>query len=251
MITVAGNNVPFGGSCNKYYNKSRRISADSVKLDIVKKRQQLVYDVFAAPPPRTPIGTVGINRSFLTNTFFPLYSTFFAELGYRVVLSEDVDPAGIDRSRAELCFPAEIAHGAFESLLSLKPDVIFMPKLFSLPVDGDRGDRKFQSTCLLLMSEAYWLTAAFKQGSSLPRLISPQIDWHLGLPSAQKIFAKTAQELGKKKSTGEAAYQKAVEQQKACVHAIKTLGREALEEIEQNPETSAVVLFGRAYNTFA
>ena len=61
--------------------------------------------------------TVGINKSLLTNSFFPLYYQFFYGLGYDVLLSNELDKEGIEKKGASFCYPVEISHGALENLI--------------------------------------------------------------------------------------------------------------------------------------
>ena len=42
VYTVNGKKFPFGGSCNKYYNKSSRISDNWEHLDYVRKRGHII-----------------------------------------------------------------------------------------------------------------------------------------------------------------------------------------------------------------
>ena len=58
---------------------------------------------------------IGINRSFLVNTYYPLYSTFFAKLGFKIVIPDSCSQKGIDQKNAPFCYPAELAHGVITS----------------------------------------------------------------------------------------------------------------------------------------
>ena len=93
IMIINGKKFTFGGVCNKYYNLIHHLTYDSVKLNYVKKRQAWVFN----NPPSTTIPSterrkrVGLSRSYLTNRFYPLYSSFFTHLGYDVVLSEKVE----------------------------------------------------------------------------------------------------------------------------------------------------------------
>ena len=132
-ITVEGKTYPFGGACNRYYNLRHNVRYDVEKLDLVRQRQQLVFETFAGRP-RTEDASdpprVAISRSFLTGTYYPLYSTFFAEIGFTPVLVEEPSQTGIDQRNAAFCYPAELAHGFFLSMLEARPrpDYIFLPR---------------------------------------------------------------------------------------------------------------------------
>ena len=99
---------------------------------MVRLRQQLVFEkygtqsVFDADSDssvknnRKSQKRIGINRSFLVNTYYPLYSTFFAELGFKIVVPDVYTQKGIDQRNASFCYPAELTHGFFHSLIEMK-----------------------------------------------------------------------------------------------------------------------------------
>ncbi|MCU0665260.1 MAG: acyl-CoA dehydratase activase, partial [Myxococcota bacterium] len=250
-MIIEGRKYPFGGACNKYYNELHRVQYDPAEHDYVRRRQDLVFETHAAQPPARPKARIGVLRTFLTNRYYPLYSHFFAQLGLEPVLSKKVDEAGMRRSAAEMCYPAEIAHGALANLLSLDVDYLFLPKLFSLPVEGGNTDRKFQASCLLLQSEAYWLRSAFAKELAGKKLIEPQFDFNEGIRARRGQFATLAAQMGASWFEGSAAFGHAVEAQEACETDIKDLGQQALRALQRDPSQRAVVLFGRAYSAFA
>jgi predicted CoA-substrate-specific enzyme activase len=143
MITVEGKKYPFGGACNRYYNLRHNVSYDIASLDLVKIRQKLIFEKYgASSPSQSDIkqqGTIGFNRSFLTNTYYPLYSNFFAELGYEISLPAEPAQEGIEQRNAPFCYPAELAHGFFYSLIEsgTSLDYIFLPHFKAVPGDKD------------------------------------------------------------------------------------------------------------------
>ncbi len=250
-MIIEGRKFPFGGACNKYYNLIHHIRYDKNQFDIVSQRQHMVFSTHAAAPLKEG-KTVGINRSFLTNTFYPLYSNFFTSLGMKIVLSPEVDPEGIKRKRSAYCFPGEIAHGALYSLLKTKPDFLFLPKLVELYVEGmPHRRREHQCTCLLLQSEPYYLKSAFKDMLSSTEVLSPVIDFSQGYASMESTFAALAKTCGIDEEKGRWAFKAALKAQNECFAEMKHKGAEALERLEKDPSRIGIVLFGRPYNAFA
>ncbi|GAH75546.1 unnamed protein product, partial [marine sediment metagenome] len=123
-IRIENKTYPFGGACNKYYNIRQKLRVDADQHDLVVKRQELVYDQFAPDlddlPADAPV--IGLTRSFLMNTYYPLFAHFFKELGFRPIAADAVDEQGLDRCAAPFCYPCEIAHGFFHNLLDRNPD---------------------------------------------------------------------------------------------------------------------------------
>lgn len=251
MLSINGKKYPFGGACYKYYNQGSATKADRADHDFVAIRQEMVFEPTEIRKTKAPKLRIGMPRSFLTNQFHPYWSAYFAALGCEVVLSETVDPDGLRRKHADFCYPAEIAHGTLADLLKKPLDHIFLPKVFSLPVAGGNGDRAWQSTCLLVMSESYWLQQTFRNDLKTMKLLEPELDLAKGLNAQTEALEAMAAQLGRTRAQGRDAALLAVAAQEKFQADLKQVGRRALERLEAHPERMANVLFGRPYNAFA
>ncbi len=79
-------------------------------------------------------GTVGIPRVLNMYENYPFWATFFAKLGYRVVLSPQstrkIYELGIESIPSESeCYPAKLAHGHVSWLIHQNVDFIFYPAI--------------------------------------------------------------------------------------------------------------------------
>lgn len=250
IMEVAGKKYPFGGACNKYYNQRLNIIADTKKNDYVKIRQDLVFDKYAPSLPSQEKNekTIGINKSFISNTFYPLYYNFFAKLGFRVALSDTVDPAGIDKIMSSFCYPVEISHGLFQNLINKKPDYIFLPHITQLANQNESCS--YKKLCVFAQAEPYYLKSAFGE-NCLPPIISPVIDFSQPKEKIIRIFEEIALILKKRASDGRKAFLFADQKQQEMFKEFKESGRKILEELEKDKNNFAMVLFGRPYNGFA
>ncbi|MEE8399111.1 MAG: acyl-CoA dehydratase activase [Desulfobacterales bacterium] len=257
-ITLEGNTYAFGGACNRYYNIRSKIRVDAERFDLVKTRQRLIFETYGVPPSETgksgPRGRIGINRSFLTNTYYPLYSTFFSILGLEPVLPDSPSQEGIDRRNAAFCYPGELSHGFFFTLLEMEnpPEFIFLPhfKAVAVPDDHPRS-----VVCPLLQGEPFYLRAAFQEEiSALEKkgttILTPLIDLTGGLSGAREALIAVARQMGINRKEAKAAFQAAAKRQEACQAEMTSIGKEALCELEADPEKMAVVLFSRSYSGF-
>ncbi len=251
MIIIDGKKYPFGGACNKYYNQVHQVSHDVTNYDYVRKRQDLLFSDFYTPGPEGA-HTIGIPRSYLTHLLLPLYSEFFAKIGYQIVLSDKVDPDGLKRTRSSLCYPGELAHGCFADLIKKNTDYLFLPKVIELFVENSVSRRReHQSTCMLLQSEPYYVPAAFKGMYDERKLLSPTLDFAQGWNTQEQAFVELGRMLGAGKREARIAYHAGVKRLQAFQSAVKGLGREALASLKDNPDAIAMILFGRPYNAFA
>ncbi len=243
---------PFGGACNRYYNIRLKKKTETDHLDLIKVRRQLLFDKYVPASridPHAP--RIGINTTFATHWIFPLYYNFFAQLGCEVVTPDEIEEAAFDRQTSSLCFPAQIGLGLFESLTKKNPDFIFMPHVEELYVPKGNTRKEFSSTCIFVQGEAFWLQRAFQEKNLDERIIAPTINFAGGWEKGRAAFTKVALDLGFSRPQAMAAFQKALDVQRAFEEECKSLGKKALEELHNDPEKFAVVLLGRPYNAFA
>ena len=240
IIEVAGERHPFGGACNRFYNLRMRETRDTERLNLVRLRQRLV---FREPcPPARDAKTVGINRSFLTNTYYPLFYGFFTRLGLRVILPAEVKPEGVNRKGSSFCYPCDISHGLCADLLARDPDFLFLPHILEVEGNGQACHR----TCPFVQGEPYLLREAF--GIKTPMLI-PLLWFRRGIAGQKPRFLELAREMGFGSRQAAEAFACGCRAQQDFFAECRRIGREFLEALR--PEETAIVLFGRSYNAFA
>ena len=234
IININGKKYPFGGACNKYYNLQEEHHSDIKDNNLINLRQELVFDkyIYPAELPRDA-KSVGIPKSFLTNTLFPLYYNYFTQLGFRVVLGDNVKQVGIEKKESSFCFPVELAHGFFQDLIDRKVDYIFLPHVLEV---YNQDSKFFDRTCVLLQSETYYLKTTFKEDLGDIKILSPVISFADGYENAKEKFIELALQLGKDKPLASASYDYATEIQKEMLTEFKFIGRKAIEDLEDDPD---------------
>ncbi len=255
-IRVEGKTHPFGGACNRWYNVRSQIDVDADKLDLVKKYEKLVFPE-DLPGEGTQSGqrklTVGVNKSFFVNTYYPLYRHFFHQLGFKVQLPTAMDAEGVDYRGAAFCYPAEIAHGFFLNLLNKRPDYLFLPHLKGLSPEGD--DRP-GTTCPFSQGEPYFLATAFKENEIMAglqkqgRILKPVLDFSGDHKRAAESLARSVKVLGVGRRKALAAYEEARRTQEAFADEMKINCSRVLQKLEQDRSRIAIVVVGRSYNSF-
>ena len=266
MIELEGNTYPFGGACNRYYNLRHNIRFNVKKLDMVRVRQRLVFEKYGAQSVfdadqnfpgekrKTTQKRIGVNRSFLVNTYYPLYSNFFAKLGFEVVVPNSYTQKGIDQKNASFCYPAELTHGYFHTLIGMKnpPEYIFLPHFKALPIsDGNSSSQ----VCPFVQGETFYLQAAFHQKldelkTKGTKILTPLLDLTKGLKEAKTPLIETAVQMGVRRKAAISAFKAAVKQQTACMAEMHHIGKNILQQLESDPNQIAVVIFARPYNGF-
>jgi predicted CoA-substrate-specific enzyme activase len=269
VIKIKDRKYPFGGVCNKYYNAAHHLEIDPRPFDLVARRQDALYGrnghkrQLAAELGGTSVSaanrvddetktrkSIGLSRSFFVNSLYPLYHRFFSELGLEVIVSDTVDPEGIARTYSSFCFPAEISHGMLMDLVKKNPDYLFLPRVYEMSVENPRSvEPGHQCTCITAFGEAYYLKSAFKDIRS--EIVEPLLNFSKGWDSQEKAFADIGEQLGCTREAAREAYHLGVKDLKNFIAYRKSIGTAALEEIEKDPNSVGVVLFGRPYNAFA
>ena len=236
-IRIDGKTHPFGGACNRWYNLRLARRADPEGLDLVRRWECLAFDKADVVMDR-PAGVVGVNKSFFTDTCYPLYRRFFEELGFAVALPETVRQEGVDRRGAAFCYPVEISHGFLQDLLELRIDWLFLPHFKGGAPRNGKGSGRAPAksiTCPISQGEPYYLGTAFKDHPAYRtlkkagRILSPVIDFSRGHEAAESEFLEMARALGKTVREGRRAYAAAVQTQKTVEAAMREAGRRALD----------------------
>ena len=120
-----------GNRCERGLGKERK-NADMPNLFEYKNKR--LFDYEPLPIEEAPRGTVGIPRILNMYENYPFWATFFAKLGFSVVLSPQssrkIYEMGIDTIPSESeCYPAKLAHGHIAWLIHQNVDFIFYPAI--------------------------------------------------------------------------------------------------------------------------
>jgi predicted CoA-substrate-specific enzyme activase len=252
-IKIGAKIHPFGGACNLWYNIRSDIKTSAKLFNDVSRYEHLIFrdQPIVEEVHEARSNTIGINKSFLVNTYYPLYKTFFEQIGFGVVLPDLIEQEGIDRKRAPFCYPAEIAHGYFLNLLNKQPDYLFLPQLKGDYVEHGNSQGV---CCPLSQGEPYFLAPAYKDHGTYRhlkasgRILNPVIDFSKGILKAADVFVDMALGLGISKRNARIAFLEAVRVQQGIFNDIKDIGVRALADIENDPDAFGIVIFGRSYN---
>lgn len=234
----------YGSRCEKYDVK-RKSPASGQLRDLFSEREQLL----ARKEPRAPddsAPTIGIPRVLYVNDFLPFWQTFFAELGYRVVLSERTSRALINRALettvAETCFPAKVAFGHVQDLIDKKADILFLPSFIRFPVS--RGWPANAQACPYAQALPYIARSSLEYHGT--KVIEPVL-----LLQNKRHFDESLRKLGSMLDRGNSAVRRAQRlaerSQEQFFTAIEQRGSDTLSGIK--PGERGLVLIGRNYNT--
>jgi predicted CoA-substrate-specific enzyme activase len=249
-VRIEGEKKPlfYGGRCEKYELDERKGKGTGIP-NYFEERLGMLTDGFEPSlDPEKP--TIGIPRGLMVfYQQFPYWSTFFKELGFNVVVSEETNNQTIKKSLsmivAETCFPVEVMHGHIYELLDDKIDYIFTPFIINSKADKDNPT----SNC-----NCPWVqTVPFMVKASLPeekrqKLLTPTLNFRYYGKVVEKelhdYFGKRFK-LSKKKIAE--AMRRADLKQDQFEERVKARGREVMASLPEDKES--LVIIGRPYNT--
>ncbi len=204
----------------------------------------------AAQPKQCRKASVGIPRSLLYYHYFPLWKSFFEELGLEVVLSSPTNKKilenGTKKAVDDTCLPVKLCFGHVMELAD-KVDYLFVPRLVSVEEDA--------FTCPKLIGLPDMIRASLDK---LPPLLDTCFDLKSGI-TPYRSFQELGRKLNRGSRTIRRAFQKAEQRQDDF---RKTMERgltppEAMEMLDgksEEPRTKngelRIALIGHAYNLY-
>jgi predicted CoA-substrate-specific enzyme activase len=249
VLRVGGHRYNFGGRCNKYANlRKKKSEAAAEPRNYVERRQKIVFEECAPDPAalrKRREGVVGVPRAFSVYSLWPLYAGFFHELGVETLLSEELSEEGMARVESGYCFPAEIAHGAVQSLIERGVDWLFLPHAR----DMESLEKDVHACfCPITQSLPYYLRKAFGEWPP-EKILAPVVTFKYGEAKARESFVALGAQLGFDEREARRAFAAALARQRDCAERLAALGREAL-DFARRASQPVVTLLGRPYNAF-
>jgi predicted CoA-substrate-specific enzyme activase len=244
-ISVGGQFKSFyGGICDRYELKGEKSSA-RVLPDLFKEREELLMSYYREDEFDANAPVMGIPRVLMFFEQFPLWATFFAELGVKVVLSDKTNSRlihkGLQEVLAETCYPVKIAYGHVANLVEKGVERIFLPAVIDLEKENDDVTRSYN--CPLIQGIPFMLRPAFEDKA---RIISPTIFMAREKGNLKAEMAKIGRGLGKGVREIGLAIGAALKAQDEFERVRRERGREILKTLDKNNE--AVVVIGKPYN---
>jgi len=247
-FTVEGKKTYWGDKCSERYRKEAKLMRKPTSPDLIKIRKEMLAKYKPASTINAP--TIGIAQSLYFFEQFPFWSTYFAELGFQIVLSDETNRqiihAGIESRVAEPCFPITVAHGHVNNLLDKKVDYIFIPNIVDAESTDQHTNSFFcpwgQTLCFILRETPSFIPFRDK-------ILAPNIRYRQGKEAVKKQFLSLAKRLGVSKQKSHAAIDAAYQAWAEFKKRIAVLGAEAINLILQNKE-KAIILLGRPYNLY-
>jgi predicted CoA-substrate-specific enzyme activase len=251
LIEINDKKMAFGGACDKYNSKveAKEKNSDRVdKLDLVSSYEKIMFNQSNIIPSQDKVikKKIILTKSLMMNSFFPLFSVFFKELGLEVVLVEIADVHIDGDSASEFCYPVMHAHRLAIAATSREADYFFLPHIKNVQTfKGQTG-----TLCPFVQANPYMTDSILASLESKMQLLKPIINLTNDYADSRKSFLTLAQQLGFTHQLAIRAFDMAVVAQLESESKIKKLVSEAFKAMKDS-NALGIVVFGRTYNAFA
>ena len=214
------------------------------------------YDRLFGYRPRAlsdaPLGEVGIPRVLNMYENYPLWFTFFTELGFRVRLSprssRTVYESGLETIPSEsVCYPAKITHGHIMHLIKVGCPFIFYPCAPYEQVEDAGADNHYNCPIVTSYSEVLKNNVdALRQDKSL-LFMNPFLPIEDKKRLAERLFEELSPHFPVTRAQVESAVDAGWNEQEKFRAEVRQAGEEALEEMILRG-ANGIVLSGRPYH---
>lgn len=244
VFSLEGEKFYQGDRCDRYSGQNNQ-QQQRRHENLFKKREEMLL-ASTIEGKNTRGKKVGIPRGLFFTDFYPLFSTYFSQLGFEVTASpptnKKIIAMGINAVVAEPCLPVKVAHGHTEYLCRQKVDYIFMPYIFS-GAEKMKG-YEMSAICPYVQSAPDVITSAV--GRDGTEFITPNIFFDRGEKHLKRIFREVAQQLSVSRGDSDKALATALKAQKEFREKIRKLGEETLANLKEK----AFVIVGRPYGIY-
>ncbi len=264
VFRYSARSVTCGGCTSKcsvniltFSDGRRYISGNKCERGAGLKPRKDVPDLYArkyekllalpAPPREGARGTVGLPLQLLMYEQLPLWTEFFEQCGFNVVLSEKSSRALYFKGQHTVasdtaCYPAKLMHGHIESLLDKGVDFIFYP-CESYNFDEHDSENHFNCPVVAYYPE---LLRANNERLTKENFLAPYLD-----PNSEGTAVRALRRaLGRYRlplSLVRRAFRAGLKRMETFRAEIVQLGKTILEEAEREGK-QVIVLAGRPYH---
>lgn len=236
-----------GNRCEK---GAGHATAENKYPNLFEYKYQRAFDYEPLDEKKAPRGVVGIPRVLNMYENYPLWFTFFTELGFSVKISpnssHEVYEKGIESIPSEsACYPAKIVHGHIKCLIDSGVKNIFYP---CVPYEQiEYSDAGNHYNCPIVTSYPEVIR------NNMDELRSPGMRYMYPFinladkPSFKKQMYETLRDFGVTEKEISIACQKAFSELENYKNDIRKKGEETLLWLEENNERG-IVLAGRPYH---
>lgn len=252
MMTVTvfsdGRKFITGNRCER--GAKIKINREDRKVNLIDYKYRKLFKYRSLRENEAPRGRIGIPRVLNIYENYPLWHTFFTELGFRVELSprsnKELYEKGIETIPSDTaCYPAKITHGHIQALIDSKVPLIFYPGVVFERQESAEADNHFN--CPIVQSYPDVIR------NNVDGVREGDVDYRnpfINLAdeaSVAKVLSRNFADLGVTEQEVAIALRHGYEELDRFKKEIQEKGEETLLKLNQKGE-KGIVLSGRPYH---
>jgi len=248
-VSVEGEKPLFYGSRCEKYDVIKRTKGTDLP-DLFEERESMLFASYEREshlPADAP--EIGIPRILYLHEMMPFWRAFFAELGYRVVLSDpthkELIRKGVENVVAETCFPIKVSHGHVLNLLEKGVKRIFLPSIVNLK--SPHPEIPISVACPYAQAFPYAAHSSIDFRSKGVEVFQSVFHFRFGRDHLEKELIEFGKSLQRGTKEVRHAMEKAERFQSRFYQSLLNRGKEILNQI--GPDEKAMVIVGRPYNS--
>ncbi|MCH4172666.1 MAG: 2-hydroxyacyl-CoA dehydratase [Lactobacillus sp.] len=241
-----------GNRCERGQARGMQIKLQKTnsKINLVKEKYDLLFKYRPLRKKLATRGTIGMPRVLNMYENYPLWATFFKDLGIRAELSprstKDLYEQGIETIPSDtVCYPAKLTHGHVMALIHKGIHTIFYPGVVYEREENSKARNHFN--CPIVQSYSDVIR------NNVDEIRDGQVDYrnpYLNLAdtkSTVRNLYESFKDFGVSEAEVKTAFEKGMAELAAFKQKIQNRGEEVLMRLHEKNER-AIVLAGRPYH---
>jgi predicted CoA-substrate-specific enzyme activase len=248
-VSVEGEKPLFYGSRCEKYDVIKRTKGSAIP-DLFEEREKMLFAAYEGEERLSSNAPeIGIPRILYFHEMFPFWKAFFAELGYRVILSEvtnkELIRKGVENVVAETCFPIKVSHGHILNLLEKRVKKVFLPSIVNLK--AFHPEIPNSSACPYAQSFPYAVSSSIDFKKDDVKILQPILHFGFGRENLEKELVKFGKSLQRGSKQIKKALEKAERFQALFYQTMLNRGKDILDQV--GLQDKVMVIVGRPYNS--
>jgi len=257
-VSITGESpLHYGSRCGKF-DDEKKVSKSKNLPRLFNERSRLLYGPYYTDrKTKSTIthdsnnnsrGRIGIPQASTFFELFPMWRTFFTELGFEIVISKNTNRSiiskGVEHVNTETCFPIKVSHGHVVDMLNKDIDYLFLPSVINMTHESSNLTHSY--ACPYIQCLPYIIGSAVDLETQDFELLQPIIHFEYGEAHVEKTFRKIAADIGVKGRKVTKAIRNAQETQRNFYKTLEERGKEVLDNLGE--DDTALVIISRPYN---
>ncbi|MEE9605359.1 MAG: acyl-CoA dehydratase activase [Candidatus Scalindua sp.] len=258
-VTITGESpLHYGSRCGKFDDEKKVKKSKNLPRLFNERNRQLYGPYYTDRKTKNSLkkhtnhtkssGRIGIPQASTFFELFPMWRTFFTELGFEIVISRNTNREiisnGVETVNAETCFPIKVAHGHVIDMLDKDIDYLFLPSVINLSHASSKLTHSY--ACPYIQCLPYIISSAVDLDTPKFKVLQPIIHFEYGEAHLIKTLRQFAREIGKRGNKVEKAIKKSLDVQKNFYTKLEDRGKEVLDNL--GDDETALVIISRPYN---